>query len=214
MNIVENKSRFMDIATRYIKREGIDRLLSWLDRNDFFVCPASTQYNLPVEGGLCQHALNVSDTLVRRFYGKGIDELTEEDVAKTFEGDMTLESILIVSMFSSVNKVNCYLKDFKNVKVNGKWEQQEYWKWDETFVYSGRGSKSVFILQQYMRLWIEEAQAIAFYLAGEDDVFSNISNSTYRKVYEQSRLALYLHLAEIESTYFLDNRALDALQNT
>ena len=212
MNIIENKERFLNIATKYIKRDGIDKLLSWLTRNDFFVCPASTQYNLSMEGGLCQHALNVAETLVNKFYGKGIDELTEEDATRTFEGDMTLESILIVSMFSSVNKVNCYLKDFKNVKVNGKWEQQEYWKWDETFVYSGRGSKSVFILQQYMRLWIEEAQAIAFYLAGEDDIFSGISNSTYRKVYEQSRLALYLHLAEIESTYFLDNRALDALQ--
>ena len=187
----------------------MDKLLAWLDRSGFYVCPASTQYNLPVEGGLCQHALNVSDALVYRFFDKHIEDLTEEDEAKVFENDITIESIILVALFSSINKVGCYVKDFKNVKVNGKWEQQEYWKWDEKFIYAGRGSKSVFIIQQYMKLWIEEAQAIAFVLAGEDNIFSGVVDTTYRKIYENSRLALYLHLAEMESTYLLDNLSLD-----
>ena len=209
MNIIENKDAFITLATKYIKREGLDKLLAWLDRSGFYVCPASTQYNLSVEGGLCQHALNVADTLVYRFFDKHIEDLTEEDEAKVFENDITIESIILVALFSSINKVGCYVKDFKNVKVNGKWEQQEYWKWDEKFIYAGRGSKSVFIIQQYMKLWIEEAQAIAFVLAGEDNIFSGVVETTYRKIYENSRLALYLHLAEMESTYLLDNLSLD-----
>lgn len=209
MNIIENKNAFITLATKYIKREGLDKLLAWLDRSGFYVCPASTQYNLPVEGGLCQHALNVADALVYRFFDKHIEDLTEEDEAKVFENDITIESIILVALFSSINKVGCYVKDFKNVKVNGKWEQQEYWKWDEKFIYAGRGSKSVFIIQQYMKLWIEEAQAIAFVLAGEDNIFSGVVDTTYRKIYENSRLALYLHLAEMESTYLLDNLSLD-----
>lgn len=209
MNIIENKNAFITLATKYIKREGLDRLLAWLDRSGFYVCPASTQYNLSVEGGLCQHALNVADALVYRFFDKHIEDLTEEDEAKIFENDITIESIILVALFSSINKVGCYVKDFKNVKVNGKWEQQEYWKWDEKFIYAGRGSKSVFIIQQYMKLWIEEAQAIAFVLAGEDNIFSGVVDTTYRKIYEDSRLALYLHLAEMESTYLLDNLSLD-----
>ena len=209
MNIIENKNAFITLATKYIKREGLDKLLAWLDRSGFYVCPASTQYNLPVEGGLCQHALNVADALVYRFFDKHIEDLTEEDEAKVFENDITIESIILVALFSSINKVGCYVKDFKNVKVNGKWEQQEYWKWDEKFIYAGRGSKSVFIIQQYMKLWIEEAQSIAFVLAGEDNIFSGVVDTTYRKIYEDSRLALYLHLAEMESTYLLDNLSLD-----
>lgn len=209
MNIIENKNAFITLATKYIKREGLDKLLAWLDRSGFYVCPASTQYNLSVEGGLCQHALNVADALVYRFFDKHIEDLTEEDEAKIFENDITIESIVLVALFSSINKVGCYVKDFKNVKVNGKWEQQEYWKWDEKFIYAGRGSKSVFIIQQYMKLWIEEAQAIAFVLAGEDNIFSGVVDTTYRKIYENSRLALYLHLAEMESTYLLDNLSLD-----
>lgn len=209
MNMIENKNAFITLATKYIKREGLDKLLAWLDRSGFYVCPASTQYNLPVEGGLCQHALNVADALIYRFFDKHIEDLTEEDEAKVFENDITIESIILVALFSSINKVGCYVKDFKNVKVNGKWEQQEYWKWDEKFIYAGRGSKSVFIIQQYMKLWIEEAQAIAFVLAGEDNIFSGVVDTTYRKIYENSRLALYLHLAEMESTYLLDNLSLD-----
>ena len=209
MNIIENKNAFITLATKYIKRDGLDKLLAWLGRSGFYVCPASTQYNLPVEGGLCQHALNVADALIYRFFDKHIEDLTEEDEAKVFENDITIESVVLVALFSSINKVGCYVKDFKNVKVNGKWEQQEYWKWDEKFIYAGRGSKSVFIIQQYMKLWIEEAQAIAFVLAGEDNIFSGVVDTTYRKIYENSRLALYLHLAEMESTYLLDNLSLD-----
>lgn len=210
MNIVENKNHFISLVKQFVKRDGVDQLLTWLERSDFFVCPASTQFNLPVEGGLCQHALNVADSLVKRYFDKSIYDLEESDALVVLDNEMTIENILVVSLFSSINKANCYVKDFKNVKVNGKWEQQEYWKWNEQFLYSGRGGKSVFILQQYMRLYVEEAQAIAFILAGEDNIFSGVIDSTYRKIYEQSSLALYLHLAEMEATYYLDNVSLNS----
>lgn len=210
MNIVENKNYFISLVKQFVKRDGVEQLLTWLERSDFFVCPASTQFNLPVEGGLCQHALNVADSLVKRYFDKSIYDLEESDALVVLDNEMTIENILVVSLFSSINKANCYVKDFKNVKVNGKWEQQEYWKWNEQFLYSGRGGKSVFILQQYMRLYVEEAQAIAFILAGEDNIFSGVIDSTYRKIYEQSSLALYLHLAEMEATYYLDNVSLNS----
>lgn len=211
MNIVNNKKIFIALAKTYIKRDGIDNLLAWLERSDFFVCPASTQYNLPVEGGLCMHALNVTELLIQKYLGKSWIDLTEEDEKKDLGNEMTVETLFIVGLFSSINKVNCYVKDTKNVKnrETGKWEAQEYWKWDEAFIYSGRGSKSVYILQQYIRLYVEEAQAIAFILAGEDSPFSNVLDTTYRKVYEKSPLSLFLHLAEIEATYFTDNNYLD-----
>ena len=210
MNIVQNKERFIDLAKKFITdREGVDKLLNWLSNSDFFVCPASTQYNLPVEGGLCQHALNVLEAIVQDYFGKSVDDLNDSDMSITFEDDLNISSIALVALFSSIYKANCYVKDFKNVKVNGKWEQVEYWKWDEKFLYSGRGGKSVFILQQYMRLFVEEAQAIAFFLGGEDNPFSGVIDTTYKKIFEGSRLALSLHLAELRSTYLLDNNCLD-----
>ena len=40
----ENKERFLNIYEQYIKRQGADRLLEWMDnRTDFFTAPASTR---------------------------------------------------------------------------------------------------------------------------------------------------------------------------
>lgn len=205
MNLLENKNAFKTLAKTYIQRDGIDKLLAWLDKTDFFVAPASTQYNLPIEGGLCQHSLHIVDSLINRYYGKRVEDLTPEDEALTFQDGISIESIMLVGLFANINKANCYIKDIRNVKKNGVWEQVDYWKWDEKFIYTGRGSKSVFILQQYLKLFVEEAQAIAFFMAGEDNIFSSVIDTTYKKVYETSNLALHMHLAEMEATYSLDN---------
>ena len=42
-----------------VKRPGIDRLIEWLCKNDYFTAPASTMYHSNYEGGLAQHSLNV-----------------------------------------------------------------------------------------------------------------------------------------------------------
>lgn len=209
MDIVANKETFKNYVNRFIHRDGIEKLLNWLDRTDFFVAPASTQYNLCVEGGLCQHCLNVFSLLTRKYFGKTPDGLTPYDERFMFDNELTLESIAIVSLLAYVHKTNCYVKDFKNVKVNNQWEKQEYWKWEEQFIYAGRGSKSVYIIQQYIKLFVEEAQAIAFIYAAEDSMFSGTADGTYKKVYEESPLAVYLHLAEMEATYILDKADLE-----
>lgn len=41
------------------KREGMDRLLEYMEESGFFAAPCSTQYHLAKEGGLAEHSLNV-----------------------------------------------------------------------------------------------------------------------------------------------------------
>ena len=54
------KNEFIEIYKSKIKREGADKLLDYLiSKSDFFTAPASTQYHLCREGGLCEHSLNV-----------------------------------------------------------------------------------------------------------------------------------------------------------
>lgn len=43
------------------KREGIENIIKWMDENDFFKAPCSTQHHLCKEGGLAEHSLNVYD---------------------------------------------------------------------------------------------------------------------------------------------------------
>lgn len=199
INAAENKERFISLANKYIKREGLDKLLKWLDSTDFYTAPASTKYHLSVEGGLCQHSLNVFDRMVELcntyFKKDPADDNVYNGVNTDVEGAFDMENIAIVALFHDICKANCYVKDFRNVKVEGKWTQEEYWKWDEQFVY-GHGTKSVYMLQQFMRLYIDEAQAIRFHMAGREDPLTDTCERQYAQVYEKSKFAVLLHLAD------------------
>ena len=60
-----NKERFLEICKTKIKREGLDKLLDWLEKSDFYEAPASTKYHGNFAGGLLEHSLNVYDCIVR-----------------------------------------------------------------------------------------------------------------------------------------------------
>ncbi len=199
IDLQANKARFIELAHKFIHRDGLEKLLNWLDKTDFFTAPASTKYHLCVEGGLCQHSLNVFDRMVGLCnYYFGMEE-SDENVYNgpntDVEGAFDMENIAVVALFHDICKANCYVKDFKNVKVDGKWQQQEYWKWDEQFVY-GHGSKSVYMIQQFMRLYIDEAQAIRFHMGGKEDPLTDICERQYAQVFEKSKFAVLLHLAD------------------
>nr|DAH56598.1 MAG TPA: putative HD superfamily hydrolase [Caudoviricetes sp.] len=204
INPAANKERFVELATKYIKRDGLDKLLRWLDSTDFYTAPASTKYHLSVEGGLCQHSLNVFDRMVQLcnvyFEMDEDDDNVYNGATTEQEGAFDMENIAIVALFHDICKANCYVRDFKNVKVNGKWEQQEYWKWDEQFVY-GHGSKSVYMLQQFMRLYIDEAHAIRFHMGGKEDPLTDTCERQYAQVYEKSKFAVLLHLADMTAAW-------------
>lgn len=59
----DNKKRFIDLL-KSTKREGIDKLIDFLEKTDFFTAPASTRFHSSYEGGLLQHSLNVYDCLL------------------------------------------------------------------------------------------------------------------------------------------------------
>lgn len=200
IDLGKNKEQFESIARKYIKRDGIEKVLAWLESTDFFTAPASTKYHLCVEGGLCQHSLNVFHEMVKlaKTYCEeyvGDDKVVFEHDDENAEGAFTMENIAIVALFHDICKANCYVRDFKNVKVNGKWEQQEYWRWEEQFIY-GHGTKSVYILQQFMRLAIDEAQAIRFHMAGREDPLSDSYERIFSQVFDNSKFAVLLYLAD------------------
>lgn len=208
IDLAKNKAEFEEIARKYIKRDGLEKVLAWLEQSDFYSAPASTQYHLSVEGGLCQHSLNVFHSMVElcnKYWDKeeSDDNIYNGDSLEQ-DGAFSMENIAIVALFHDICKANCYVRDFKNVKVNGKWEQQEYWKWDEQFVY-GHGSKSVYILQQYMRLYIDEAQAIRFHMGGREDPLSQQYERQYATVYDNSKFAVMLYLADNWSCFLVEN---------
>jgi len=152
------KEDFISICKANIQREGIEELLSWLDQSDFYIAPASTKYHGNYEGGLLEHSLNVYNKFlqIKRFV--------------TFEEgkEPTPETIAIITLFHDLCKVNFYKKGTRNVKdENGKWFAKEVYEVSEK-IPLGHGEKSCIILQQFMKLSIEELLAIRWHMGGFD----------------------------------------------
>ena len=50
--IDKNKERFIALCKEHIQREGIDKLLAYLEKSDFFTAPSSASFHLNEAGGL------------------------------------------------------------------------------------------------------------------------------------------------------------------
>ena len=68
-----NIERFEQLL-RETNRDGIENLIAFIRKSDFYTAPASTRFHSCHEGGLLEHTLFVYDRLVKKFE----DELWEE----------------------------------------------------------------------------------------------------------------------------------------
>lgn len=186
---MDMKEEFLRIARAYIERDGIENLLSFVEGTDFFTAPASTRFHGAFEGGLVLHSLNVFSQLKR--------------LCEFYECSATMESIAIVALFHDLCKADCYKIEMRWRKdENNKWEQYPTYKFDESFAYGGHGSKSVFLVQNFIKLEPFEAAAINCHMGQWDS--SPYSNPS--EVYERNKLAWLLHVADEAATYIDDNK--------
>lgn len=168
-----------------ITRRGIGCFLDWLfEETDFLKAPASTRFHGAYEGGLMIHSLMVYKNLL---------SLVDANTASP-------DTLKIVALFHDICKSNFYVTSFRNAKneETGKWERVPYFSVDEQFPYGAHGGKSVYLLMSHgLQLTDEEATAINCHMGGWDvTTYHNPS-----KAYEKYPLALYLHLADMLSTY-------------
>lgn len=148
------RSKF-DKAVSYIKREGIQSLLSWLENEtDYFSAPASTIFHGNYEGGLLEHSLNVLEFALNSW-----KYLT----SKNPDYEYLRESIIICALFHDVAKTNVYHKEEKWTKNDhNQWVKYMGWVYKENFPY-GHGEKSVYLINKYMQLTEGEALGIRFH---------------------------------------------------
>lgn len=186
----EKKERFISIFKDKVSRDGANELLEWLEDSDFFVAPASTKYHGSYEGGLVEHSLNVYDCLVGELKQEGLSEMYSD------------ETVAIVSLLHDVCKTNFYKKGTRNVKENGQWVTKEVFEIDEKFP-CGHGEKSIIILQNFIHMNADEIYAIRAHMGGFD---TSVKGGDYfiGKIFEKSKLALLLHLADMKATYLLE----------
>ena len=56
------KEEFLNLL-KSTNREGMDKLIDFIEKTDFFKAPASTRFHGDYEGGLLEHSLKVYDIL-------------------------------------------------------------------------------------------------------------------------------------------------------
>lgn len=190
---MNNKEKFIEICTANIKREGFSTFMDWLtNKSDFFEAPASTRFHGSYEGGLCEHSLNVYDCLTKM-------------LSLYPEVSISNESIAICALLHDICKVNFYKPTTRNVlnKETGKWEKVPTYEIDEKFPCGDHADKSIIIIQQYFKLLPEEILAIRGHMGGFD---TSVKGGAYMigKIFEKSKLAVLLHLADMQATYLVD----------
>ncbi len=187
----QKKEKFIELL-KSTNRDGIEDLINWLENeSDFFEAPASAKYHSNYAGGLLNHSLNVCERL---FELAKIDY--KEDISKKdYQGT---KSIILVSLLHDVCKANFYTTKYRNVKDSkGVWVKEPYYTYDDQFP-MGHGEKSLSIIQRFIKLNDEEMLAIRWHMGG----FEPKENYQYiSKVFNQSMLALNLHLADLRATY-------------
>lgn len=196
MSVEENKEKFKKLCHQWIKRDGLDKLLEWLDTTDFYVAPASTRFHLMCEGGLCQHSINVFEQLCDEYKNEGMfDFKTQEDIRKI------MESLAITGLFHDVCKADFYKLTTRNVKDEyGNWTKVPYYTIENQGVLVGHGYKSARIVNKYIDITDEEYMAILHHMGVESDW--NIAEVS--ECFNKNILALLLHIADTKAAYIIE----------
>ncbi|CVK18496.1 HD domain-containing protein [Sporomusa sphaeroides] len=185
------KDRFVNLL-RETQRPGIENVITYLsEKTDFFTAPASTQYHGAKEGGLLEHSLAVFDNLTK--------------LAPLYLADKQ-DSIAITALLHDLCKANFYKVEMRNKKdpiVDGKqltgWHSLPFYAIDDQ-IPLGHGEKSVIILQQMIRLTLEEVMAIRWHMGLSDTDYA--TRQVMSKAFNGHPLAVALHLADLAACYF------------
>ncbi len=180
------KEEFIELL-KSTKRDGIEEIINFLEKTDFFKAPASTRFHGNYEGGLLEHSMKVYEILKYKVKNSVIDINVGDD------------TLIIVALLHDICKANYYKVDFRNAKnERGEWEKVPYYTVDDTIPY-GHGEKSVMMITEYMKLTSEEKYCIRWHMGFTEpkELYGTISLA-----YKKYPLALLMHEADLEATYF------------
>lgn len=139
MDTKKNQQEF-EALLRSTGREGIEYVIEDLEKDGFFEAPASSGHHLNIQGGLCQHSLNVCKAGLMIW--EGLKTLDPSGV-----NNAKRESVIIATLLHDVCKTNIYKRTVKKRKNKlGQWEDSEGYSVSYKDFPMGHGEKSVIML--------------------------------------------------------------------
>ena len=180
------KEEFINLL-KSTNREGMEKVIDFLEKSDFFTAPASTRFHGSYEKGLLEHSMKVYEILK--------DKLNKNDM------HINDDTVKIVALLHDICKTNYYKVDYRNAKNEmGEWVKVPYYTVEDTIPY-GHGEKSVMMLTEYIKLTPEEKYAIRWHMGFTE------TKENYQYIgiaYKKYPLALMLFEADLEATYIYD----------
>lgn len=185
------------------KREGMDALIEYIRKSDFYTAPASTRFHSCHEGGLLEHSIKVFTCLEEKF--------GQERWAEAFKG-IGKDTIAIAGLLHDICKTNFYVVEMKNRKVysetgtksdsNGRydWVSVPGYTIDDKIPY-GHGEKSVMMLEQFIKLKPIERYMIRWHM-GFSEPKENYNALGAALTKYPAILAMYE--SDLESTYLME----------
>lgn len=176
------------------KRPGIEKLLEFIRKSDFYTAPASTRFHGAYEGGLLEHSLNVYDCLASKWesdsgaWHKHLEKVEEESIA-------------ISALLHDLCKTFFYTTEMRNKKdESGAWVQVPFYTVNDLIPY-GHGEKSVMMIEEYIKLFPAERYAIRWHMGSYEpkELWNTLGTAM-----EKYPLVLALHEADMEATYLLE----------
>lgn len=204
------KEKIIELLKK-VNREGMDKLIGYLETSDFFTAPASTRFHLAIPGGLAQHSYNVYECLKKK---------AAEPFWKEALKDVSEESIIISAILHDICKTNFYKQDWKNQKTYDPdkvaaaprnqvkqdtagsfiWETVPTYVIEDKIPY-GHGEKSVMMIEHYIKLLPAEKYAIRWHMGySEPKDYWN----ALKLAFEMYPLVLALHEADLEASNILE----------
>ena len=210
---IDEKIRRFEGLLSCVKRDGMDKLVEFIRKSDFYKAPASTRHHSSFEGGLLHHTLYVYDCLIRK---KNEAQVIWADTMQKIDD----ESIIVMALLHDICKTYYYTHDFKNQKTydeekvkaaNPKevkkdnhgafiWETVPFYTVDDKIPY-GHGEKSVMMIEEYIKLKPAERYAIRWHMGFSEP------RENYGALGEAIRkypICWALHEADMEATYILE----------
>lgn len=194
MGLEENKQKF-EYYLGKVNREGMDRLLEFIRKSDFYTAPASTRFHGAYEGGLLAYSLNVYENLYKK--------QAESSLWKEQLKDIPDDSIIIAALLHDICKTYYYTIEMWNKKIDGRWEQIPFYTVDDRIPY-GHGEKSVMMIEAYIKLTPQERYAIRWHMgpySGTQDW------TTFSDAMKKYPLCLATFEADMEATHISEKEA-------
>lgn len=200
MDLKNNIARF-EAELAKVQRPGMDKLLEYIQKSDFYKAPASTKYHLAAPGGLLQHSLNVLDAL-RGLLSWRSDGAWEYRAAGKVVDAIPDDSVIMMALLHDICKTHFYGTSTRNQKNDntGKWEKVPFYTVNDMMPL-GHGPKSAMIIKQYTTLTSQEMYAIWHHMGRTGD-YEN--DAAVGKSIEMYPAVLALQTADMMASRFME----------